>query len=176
MKTRVTWLTAMTLMGAVLGGCGSIPAADPSGIMTVHSGSQTADVYLDAGYNTTNQWNNFDGYAHGRLMVTIPVGYTVRLHVTNDGGIPYALGVYDEVGNLAFKGAGNSIQDLAWNPSLGILPGDSATFTFTASRVGTYRMANYLYHFPAHNPANVPLGMWDTLRVVSSGSPNVSVL
>lgn len=176
MKPRSVWITGATLVSLVLGGCSSIPAADPSGLLSADAASQTADLYLDAGYNTANQWNNFDGYAHGRMVVTIPVGYTVRLHVTNDGGIPYAVGVYDANDDVAFKGAGNSVADLQFNPALGILPGDSVTYTFTASQVGTYRFANYLYRFPSHDPTNEPLGMWDTLRVVASGSPNVAVM
>lgn len=176
MKPRLYGVMGAALASLAIGGCGSIPAADPSGLLSVNAAAQTADLYLDAGYNTANQWNNFDGYAHGRMVVTIPVGYTVRLHVTNDGGIPYAIGVYNANDELAFKGAGNTVQELAFNPSLGILPGDSATYTFTANQVGTYRFANYLYHFPAHNPANVSLGMWDTLRVVSTGNPNVAVM
>lgn len=144
-------------------------------MLSANAVTRTVDLYMTAGYNSSNMWNNFDGYAHGKMLITIPLGYRVRLHFTNDGGIPYAVGVYDDNYHVAFQGAGNSIQDFDFNPTLGIVPGDSATYTFTANQTGTFHIANYLYRFPSHNPNNVPLGMWDTLRVVSSGSPNVSV-
>lgn len=174
-KQRSPFWMGAGLAGLLVTGCSSVPAADPSGLLTSDPATMSADLYLNAGYNSANQWNNYDGYAHGRMVVTVPVGYTIHMHLTNDGGIPYAVGVYGAGNQLAFKGAGISVEAMDFNPSLGVLPGDSETYTFVASTLGTYRIASNLYRFPAHHPTNESLGMWDTMRVVASGNPNVTV-
>ncbi len=156
-------------------GCSHIPAAAPVNILEANPATKTAQLFITAGYNSNNLWSNFDGYANGRLVVTIPVGYHVVLHFTNDGGIPYDLGVYTADNRVAFPGAGHSEQWLDMNPMAGVLPGDSQTYTFTASTAGTYRIASLLYRFPAHRPTHVALGMWDTLRVVKGGAPSAAV-
>lgn len=175
MSSRSLLLVGTGLLSLLATSCSSTPAADPSSVLSANTMTRTADLYMTAGYNSNNLWANYDGYAHGKMMITIPLGYRIRLHFTNDGGVPYAIGVYDAYNHVAFKGAGNSISEFDFNPTLGIVPGDSVTYTFTANQTGTYHLASYLYRFPTHNPNNVSLGMWDTLRVVSGGSPNVSV-
>ncbi|PWI57820.1 sulfocyanin-like copper-binding protein [Sulfoacidibacillus thermotolerans] len=176
MISRSLLLVGTGLLSLVATACSYTPAADPASVLSANSVTRTVDLYLTAGYNSNNMWNNYDGYAHGKMIVTVPLGYRVRLHFTNDGGIPYSVGIYDANQRVAFKGAGNSIADYDFNPTLGIVPGDSATYSFTASQIGTFYIANYLYRFPSHQPTNVALGMWDTLRIVPSGNPNVSVM
>ena len=168
----ILWTTVIA--ASVLTGCGDIPNSAPSSMMITNTIAHTADIYLIAGYNRNNVWDNFNGYANGSLNFSVPVGYQVALHVTNDGGVPYDVGVYTSDQQLAFRGAGNSLEDYTQNPSAGIMPGSSTTYKFVANRVGDYLLADLLYQFPGHHPSHLPLGMWGQFHVTQSGSPHVS--
>jgi hypothetical protein len=60
----------------------------------------------------------------------------------------------------AFKGA--SVP----NPTYGLQPGQSATFSFVASRTGSFRLACLV---PGHEEAR----MWDVLEVTRGGKPSI---
>ena len=166
----IAWMTVFSIP---LIGCGTVVNSAPSSLLVSNTASSTADIYLIAGYNRNNLWDNFNGYANGGLDVSVPVGYRVVLHVTNDGGVPYDVGVYTQDQQLAFPGAGHSLNDYRTNPSAGIMPGSSTTYTFVANRVGDYRIADLLYQFPEHHPSHLPLGMWGKLHVTPTGTPHV---
>jgi hypothetical protein len=53
------------------------------------------------------------------------------------------------------------------DPVTGLAPAASATFDFTPTTAGDYRIECLV---PGHDPA----GMWATLKVVESGTPSVS--
>lgn len=169
------------LMGGVgalallLSGCGT-NAADPSQFMSYNSVTNTATLTMDAGLTSANNFMNFDGYAHGQMVVTVPLGAKVVVNFTNDSGIPADFGVYNLGDQLAFKGAGDSVTDIQLNAGAGVLPGGSETLKFTASRAGEYRMANLLNRFPGQDPSQKSVGMWATLKVVPGGGPGISVL
>lgn len=168
----IVWMTVIAT--TVLTGCDEVANSAPSSLMVTNTASRTADLYLIAGYNRNNVWDNFNGYANGNLNISVPVGYRVALHVTNDGGVPYDVGVYTEDQQLAFHGAGNSMADYVQNPSAGIMPGSSVTYAFVANHVGDYLLADLLYQFPGHHPSHLPLGMWGTFHVTPSGTPHVA--
>lgn len=168
----MVWMTVIS--AGVLTGCGEVVNSAPSSLLVTNTASRTADIYLIAGYNRNNVWDNFNGYANGNLNVSVPLGYRVTLHVTNDGGVPYDIGVYTNHQQLAFPGAGNSLADYAQNPSAGIMPGSSVTYAFVANRVGDYQLADLLYQFPDHHPSHLPLGMWGAFHVTPSGTPHVT--
>jgi hypothetical protein len=48
--------------------------------LVVHAARKTVKLTLISAYNNVNNGYNFDGYANGTMVVTIPVGWTV--HVT----------------------------------------------------------------------------------------------
>lgn len=164
----------LALPTVLMTGCGTVTNSTPSSLMVTNPTARTADIYLITGYNRNNLWNNFNGYANGKLSVTVPVGYKVALHVTNDGGVPYDVGVYTKDQQLAFSGAGNSLSDYVQNPSAGIMPGSSVTYSFVANRIGDYQLADLLYLFPSHQPTRLPIGMWGEFHVTSTGTPHVT--
>ncbi len=171
--SRVAMLLS-ALAAMLIVGCGPHQEnSAPSSLLVDVAAAKTAYIYLTAGYNSNNLDANFDGYANGRLVITVPVGYRVVLNVTNDGGIPHDAGVYTVQNQLAFAGAGDSTTALEHNPSAGIMPGQSATFRFVADRIGSYRLADLLYSFPAHGRMHDSLGMWAAFRVARTGSPRV---
>ncbi len=159
---------------ALMTGCGRVVNSAPSSLMVTHPSARAADIYLNAGYNRNNLWENVNGYMNGNLSISVPVGYRVTLHVTNDGGVPYDIGVYTQDQQLAFPGSGNSLQDYLLNPSSGILPGSSATYSFVATRVGDYQLADLMYQFPNRRPSHLALGMWAQFHVTKAGRPIIT--
>lgn len=154
-------------------GCGAMPPTSNSRWMTIDQATQTVTLNVVAGYNSANAYANLDGFANGQLVFTVPQGYTVKLDFTNSSGIPADIGVYDKQGNLAFKGAGDSISSILENPTPGLLPGQSQTYKFVAGQVGSYRIDNLINRFPEFKNTQQDIGMWVELKVVPSGTPTV---
>lgn len=163
---------------AALSGCGAQNFAagqSASQFLRVDSATQTVTLKLIAGFTPANGWLNFDGYANGQMTVQVPVGYKVTVEFSNDGGVPADIGVYGANGQLAFPGAGDSIQAIELNAQPGIVPGSSETVTFTASQAGMYRIENLENRFPQFGQPYQSIGMWVGLNVVSGGSPGITV-
>jgi hypothetical protein len=137
----------------------------PSHWLSWNAGKHTARVVLVAGYDSTNNGFNFDGYARGRMLVRIPRGWRLTVVCKNAGSRFHSCAVVHGAGTsrLAFPGA--SIP----NPVLGLAPGRSASFTFRASRVGVYRLVCLV---PGHELARE----YDVLQITASGRPGVTLL
>ncbi|OLZ12144.1 sulfocyanin-like copper-binding protein [Sulfobacillus thermosulfidooxidans] len=171
MKHVTKWgaIAAIGLATVGLAGCGTAPI-DASQFMQVHPASKTVDLKIIGEYSSSQQVNTFDGYTNGQLVVTIPVGYHVNMDFVNNGPIPEAIGIYKH-DHLAFPNAGMPYQQVMVNPSAGLLPGQSQSFSFTATQVGTYKLGNVLNGNNNNSPTS---GQWDIVKVVSSGSPSMS--
>ena len=170
--THVTKWGAVAAIGLAtigLAGCGTSPI-DASQFMQVHSASKTIDLKVVGEYSSSQQVNTFNGFTNGKMVVTIPVGYHVNMDFQNKGPIPEAIGIYNHH-HLAFAHAGMSYSNVMISPSAGLLPGQSQTFRFTATQVGTYKLSNVLNGNPNGTPTS---GQWDIVHVVSSGNPNLS--
>lgn len=167
---------AVTGIGAasLLWGCGTKQADLTSKFMKVDTASQTVTLNLIAAYTTANNYENFNGYANGGMVITIPTGYTVKVNYYDNGGIPVDVGVYTGDDRLAFQGAGDSIDTMFENPVAGIEPGQAESVKFVASTAGTYQIANFIDRFEQLGVnANQDLGMWDTLKVVNGATPSI---
>jgi len=127
------------------------------------SATQTLTLKLEAGYQDLNRGLNFDGKYKGQMVVTVPVGWKVTVNFSNQGSINHSASIVTASGTTPVF-AGASTPD----PTVGTVPGQAATFTFTASQVGSYRIACLL-------PGHEGLGMWDSLVVASGGLPNVKL-
>jgi hypothetical protein len=170
--THVKKWAAVATMGALalaLAGCGT-QSVDASQWMVDHPGTHTVDLKVEGIYSSAQQVNTFDGYTNGQLVITIPVGYHVNMDFINNGPIPESVGIYKN-DHLAFPGAGQSYRQVMTFPSAGLVPGQSQSYTFTASQVGTYSLADVLNGDPNHTPTS---GVWDTVKVVPSGNPSMS--
>jgi uncharacterized cupredoxin-like copper-binding protein len=145
-------------------GSGGTLAVNPSQWLTVDSATKSARLVLDAAHGSANSGFNFNGYANGQLVVTIPMGWKVTVSCTNQASaLNHSCAVVEHAGDTtpAFPGASTP------NPTTGLAPGQSATFEFTPTTTGTYRIDCLV---PGHDPA----GMWGTLNVVSSGTPSIT--
>jgi len=132
---------------------------NPSQFLHVDVKQRTALVTLVAGYNGENSGFNFDGYGRGELFVDVPRGWRVRVNCSNHGGINHSCAIVKGPGTItpSFRGAATPI-----------LPqGGKATFSFVASRLGSYRIACLV---PGHEEAR----MWDVLVVTRGGKPSIS--
>ena len=135
----------------------------PSQFLHVEAKRRTALVTLVAGYDGENNGFNFDGYGRGELLLSIPRGWRVRVTCTNRGGLRHSCAVVSGPMATAPAFPGATIP----HPVQGLAPGVTATFSFVASRTGSYRLACLV---PGHEDAR----MWDVLEVTRGGGPHVS--
>lgn len=125
--------------------------------------ARTATLVLIAGYDRANNGFNFDGYGRGKLLVRIPLGWTVRVTCRNAASMRHSCAIVRGPQTItpAFRGAATPA------PTVGLRSGQSARFTFIASRAGTYRIACLV---PGHEEAR----MWDVLEVGGVRRPSIS--
>ena len=148
---------------AATGSSGTL-ATNSSQWMTVDSASKSVRLTMDAAHGDANNGFNFNGYANGQMVVTIPVGWKVTVECKNESdSVNHSCAVVKNEGDTlpAFPGASTPA------PVTGTAPGESSTFEFTPTTAGEYRIDCLV---PGHDPA----GMWAALRVVESGTPSVS--
>jgi hypothetical protein len=135
---------------------------DPQRFFRVDARRRVVSVSLVAGYDAANNGFNFDGYGRGELLVTVPLGWHVRVTCTNRAAIRHSCAVVQ--GTMAVQPAfpHASIS----RPLEGLRRGEVATFSFTATKRGTFRLACLV---PGHEAAR----MWDVLDVARGGKPSI---
>lgn len=142
------------------------PSATPATVtldqwVSYDSATKTVTWRVVAGSPAVNLGLNFDGYDKGAMTLTVPSGWSVTVNFSNQGSINHSAAVVTTTGTTpVFAGAETPI------PMAGTAPGQTASFTFTASSVGAYRLSCLI---PGHESA----GMWVTFKVTSGGLPNV---
>ena len=137
-------------------GAGNPP--DPAKYIHVDEASRAAVVTLVAAYPATDFQFNYDGYGSGSLVLTVPVGWQVTVQCENRGTVANSCSVVKD------EKATQSIDPSWTTPDLA--PGTSATFTFTPTTAGSYRIASLV---DGHEAS----GMWLDLEVVASGRPKL---
>ncbi len=144
------------------------PSAAPTTVVldqwvSYDSATQNVTWKAVAGSPTVNLGLNFDGYYNGAMVVTVPEGWSVTVDFSNSGSINHSAAVVTATGTTPiFPGAATP------SPTTGTAPGQTATFTFTASQVGSYRMSCLI-------PGHEARGMWAGLVVASGGLPSVKL-
>ena len=136
-------------------------APPPRRFLAVDSHRHRVTITLIASYDNENGGFNFDGYSRS-LMWTVPRGWTVRVLCKNRGPLPNSCAVVRNSGSAkpAFRGAATP------RPQDGLDAGQSASFTFRASKRGVYRFACLV---AGHEEAR----MWDVLKITRGGKPSV---
>jgi hypothetical protein len=107
----------------------------------------TVDVIIIAVFNDENYGMNFNGFAKGAAIYTIPKGWTVNVTYINPSPVPHSLIVIEkdelkklQVAEPYFKGAAvpNHLKGLAYEKS---------SFSFVADEAGEFAFA---CGFPSH--------------------------
>lgn len=143
------------------GGGGAKPAVGR--FLHVDAAHHAVDLTLIAADTNANNGFNFDGYGRGQLLVQVPRGWRVTVHCRNGGVQLDSCGVVSgpRPTTLAFPGASTP------NPVSGLAGGAQASFSFTATRAGVYRLASLV---PGHEEARE----WALLEVTRSTRPTIS--
>ncbi|MCL6547921.1 MAG: hypothetical protein K6T30_03315 [Alicyclobacillus sp.] len=142
----------------VTGAARNLPAT--SKWMTFDASAKTVNLRLEAGIN---DGFNFNGYANGKMTVTVPLGWKVNVKFVNDSAMPHSAMIvpFNQVKGSrytpAFPGA------FTPNPDTGVGKGVAQTFAFTADKAGQYGIVCAV---PGHDEA----GMWDILVVTGNAN------
>jgi hypothetical protein len=144
-------------------GTGAGTPPDPATYLHADKAAQSAVVTLIAGYPAGDYQFNYNGYAYGSLVITVPAGWQVTIQCENRATVP---------NSCAVVAGGKDVQPIeqGWStpdPVRGLDPGQSATFLFTPSKPGSYRIASLVTGSEAS-------GMWADLEVVASGQPSLT--
>jgi hypothetical protein len=164
-RSLVSLCVAPAVLAAAVTAGQAARSPSPSHWLSWNARTRTARVLLVAGYDSTNNGFNFDGYARGRLLFRVPRGWRLTVVCKNAGTRNHSCAVVRGAGSgrIAFPGATTP------EPAQGLSPGRSATFTFRASRLGVYR---FVCLVPGHELARE----YDVLEIVRSGHPEVELL
>jgi sulfocyanin len=157
--TRILRFATIAIVAGTLSALGLPGAGGAAG------GGSTAVFSLVAAQTAANAEMNYNGAAKGGLMITVPVGATVQLTLSNNGSLPHSVEVIPFTTTLpaaatstpAFPGA------VMKDAQTGITKGQTAKIQFTASKAGKYLL---ICGFPGH----ALLGMYGTFEVSPSAS------
>ncbi|MCP5557140.1 MAG: hypothetical protein H7A55_05265 [Verrucomicrobiaceae bacterium] len=119
---------------------------------------KTAKITLVATFTAENYGMNFNGYAKGAAVYTIPTGWTVEVNFINPGPVPHSAIVIDKPDTQKLQVAepwfpGGAVPKHTQGMSFG-----KADFSFVADEAGEYALA---CGFPAHAIS----GHWVALNV-----------
>lgn len=157
--TRIFRFAAIAIIASILPALGLPLAGGAAG------GGSTAVFSIVAAQTAANAEMNYNGAAKGGLVITVPVGATVQLTLSNNGSLPHSMEVIPFTTTLpaaatptpAFPGA------VMKNAQVGITKGQTATIQFTAGKAGKYLL---ICGFPGH----ALLGMYGTFEVSPSAA------
>jgi sulfocyanin len=161
----------LIITAAVAFGAAAVPmlatAQTAPSWMHVDPAKKTVNFDVLMAPNGTNGGLNFNGYHHGELTITIPVGWHVDMNVTNKGfgAIPHSLEIIKASEGIPNQGSEPPAFDGAETIELinGMNVGQSDHATFTADAPGKYWI---FCGVPNHGVG----GMWDNLVVSSTAT------
>ncbi|MDZ4289285.1 MAG: sulfocyanin-like copper-binding protein [Prosthecobacter sp.] len=119
---------------------------------------KSVKISLVATYNAANYGMNFNGYSHGKAVLTVPKDWTVDVTFINPSPIPHSAIIIEKDDTKKLQVAEPYFTGGAIPKHLIGLTLDKATFSFTADEAGEYALA---CGFPAHAVA----GHWVAFNV-----------
>jgi Sulfocyanin (SoxE) domain len=149
--------------GVAVAGRSSSSSPSPRSFLRWDAGRHVVRLTLLAGLGGANGGFNFDGYGRGELLVVVPLGARVVVDCENRGATRHSCAIVH--GSLATRPAFRGAASPA--PRVGLSPGARATFSFRATRIGSFRIACLV---PGHEQAR----MWDVLDVKRVRRPSIS--
>jgi hypothetical protein len=145
-----------------LTGTGPGTPPDPKSYLRADSANQSVVVTLIAGYPATDYQFNYDGYGNGSLVIAVPAGWQVTVQCENHSTVPNSCAVVKGKSDRQPLEQGWSTPD----PGRGLDPGQSASFVFTPTQSGSFRIASLVGGSEAS-------GMWADLEVTTGGAPTI---
>ncbi len=141
---------------AVIGGA----AALVPGTASLAAAAHAVDISIVAGKDAGSGGFDFNGYKNGGMTITVPAGWQVTVHFTNANDLPHSVAVLAAGAEKSpapsdkpvFAGATTKA------PADGLPKGAKQSFTFEASKPGTYE-------FVCVVSGHAIAGMWDKLVV-----------
>lgn len=139
------------------------------GTTLLHAATHSVEVTITANKSASGGLA-FNGYQRGAMTITVPAGWQVVVHFENTDSAAHSLAVLPSGAHTqmappsgpAFTGASTP------NFSTGVPKGPQQTFTFEASKPGTYE-------FVCGVAGHAISGQWDTLIVsASADAPSVT--
>jgi sulfocyanin len=130
--------------------------------MSYNAATKTVTIAVTAALGSTQGGFNFNGGANGNQTITVPQGWTVRMHVVNSDAIPHSAIIIDDVQPLP-SAPDQPALPRAYTSHLadGLAPvNGSDDLVFTASKPGHYLLACGV-------PGHAPSGMWIRFKVVA---------
>lgn len=119
---------------------------------------KSVKVMLVATFNAANYGMNFNGWSHGKAVLTIPVGWRVDVTFINPSPIPHSAIVIERADTKKLQMPEPWFEGGATPKHLTGQTVSKADFSFTADEEGEYALA---CGFPAHAVA----GHWVALNV-----------
>ncbi len=157
--------TIVVASSGASGGTGAAagPAKAPSWVTTTGA---VVHLTLISGWNNANAGFNFNGAAHGRMVVTVPLGDKVIIAYTNAVSMPHDVDIIRYQTPLPGRGVPPAFPGATTFKQGTPLPGKGVrqTATFVANKAGRYMI---ICGVPGHAAG----GMWDTFVV----SPTATV-
>jgi hypothetical protein len=120
--------------------------------------AKSVHVTLVATFNAANYGMNFNGWSHGKAVLTVPVGWTVHVTFINPSPIPHSAIVIERADTKKLQVAEPWFEGGATPKHLTGQTFGRAEFSFIADEAGEYALA---CGFPAHAVA----GHWVALNV-----------
>jgi hypothetical protein len=163
-RRRTAYIAALS---AVLVGCGANgrPRFEPGRWLSAEPAQKSALLTLRASGNGVSL-GGFNGYARGQVLVEIPTGWRVTVHCLNVGSAPMSCAIVDNSLSKAPAFTGAATAD----PTVGLASGSSATFSFLATRPGSYRIACLV------DDEEIGNGMWEGFQVGGTHRPVVKLV
>lgn len=160
------WLGVALLCGAACDpvmGTGSGTPPDLKNYIRADSASSSVVIILIAAYPAGDYQFNYDGYGNGTLVISVPVGWQATVQCENRGTVSNSCAVVAGRNETVPVEPGWSTPD----PVRGLDPGQSASFAFSPTRTGSFRIASLV-------GGNEASGMWADLEVTQGGQPSLA--
>ena len=154
---------SLPLFASGIRAAGSIPwmHADPA--------AKSVEFDITMGASGEDSGLNFNGYSHGHMTITVPLGWTVSMKVVNKDSLPHSL----EIASAQITPPSDSVATAfpraeTIDLKTGMPPNEGDSLSFTANKVGRYWM---MCAVPGHAAG----GMWDWLVVSeTAAAPEVT--